>query len=50
MIKRIGSAARVNIEKMTGCKVYLEIHVKVREDWKNRTAYLNDLGYRKGEH
>lgn len=50
MIKRIGSAARINIEKMVGCKVYLELHVKVREDWKNKAAYLNDLGYRKGEH
>lgn len=50
MIKRIGSAARANIEKMTGSKVYLEIHVKVREDWKNKAAYLNDLGYRKGEY
>jgi GTP-binding protein Era len=49
MIKRIGSAARIQIEKMTGCKVYLEIHIKVRSDWKNKQAHLQELGYRKGE-
>ncbi len=49
MIKRIGTAARVNIERMTGCKVYLELHVKIRADWKNASAHLNELGYKPGE-
>lgn len=49
MIKRIGSAARLQIEKMTGCQVYLEIHIKVRSDWKNKQAHLQELGYRNGE-
>ncbi len=47
MIKRIGTGARENIEKMCGCKVYLDLHVKVRADWKNKQTFLHDLGYRK---
>lgn len=47
MIKRIGTKARENIEKMCGCKVFLDLHIKVRADWKNRPVFLNDLGYRK---
>ena len=49
MIKRIGTGARQNIERMTGCKVYLELHVKIREDWKNAATHLNELGYKPGE-
>lgn len=44
-LKMIGSAARVEIEAMLGCSCYLEIFVKVREDWRNRTGILHDLGY-----
>jgi len=47
MIKRIGTAARKNIEKMCGCNVFLDLHIKVRSDWKNAPAHLNNLGYRK---
>ncbi len=45
MLKRIGSRARQEIETLLGCKVYLEIHVKVREDWRNRRGILKNLGY-----
>ncbi len=45
MLKKIGSDARVRIEEMTGCPVYLELLVKVREDWRNRAGILADLGY-----
>ena len=44
MIKRIGTAARKNIEKMLGCKVYLDLYVKVREDWQNNDAILKETG------
>ena len=44
MIKRIGTAARKNIEKMLGCKVYLDLYVKVREDWQNNEAILRETG------
>ncbi len=45
MLKRIGSSARISIEEMLGCKVYLELFVKVRPDWRNRPGILGDLGY-----
>ena len=47
MIKRIGTAARRNIEKMTGCKVYLDLYVKVRNDWQNNDAMLGSTGLSK---
>lgn len=49
MIKRIGTAARENIEEMTDCKVFLDLHVKVRKDWKNRQIFLDEFGYTKKE-
>ena len=45
MIKRISTKSRINIERLTGCKVYLELFVKVREDWKNDDLYLKQYGY-----
>ena len=50
MIKRIGSSARSDIEMMTGHKVYLEIHVKVRQNWQNMPVHLKELGYGKDDH
>ena len=44
MIKRIGTVARKNIERMLGCKVYLDLYVKVREDWQNNDAILKETG------
>ena len=46
MIKRIGTSARINIERLVGCKVYLELFVKVREDWKNNDTLLRSYGFR----
>jgi len=45
MIKSIGSKAREAIEEMCECKVYLELFVKVREDWKNKDNFLKVFGY-----
>jgi GTP-binding protein Era len=47
MLGRIGAAARYEIERMTGSKVNLQLHVRVREDWRNDERALKDLGYRK---
>lgn len=44
MLKKIGTEARLKIEEMLGCPVYLELFVKVREDWQNRTGILRNLG------
>ncbi len=45
-IKGIGKAAREEIEVLLGTKVFLEIWVKVRENWRNNDTILKNLGYR----
>jgi GTP-binding protein Era len=45
MLKKIGTAARLQIENMLDCPCYLELHVKVRDDWRNRIGVLRNLGY-----
>ena len=45
MLKKIGSGARAAIEAMLDCSCYLSLHVKVREDWRNRSGILRNLGY-----
>jgi GTPase len=45
MIKKIGQQARMDIEKFIDRKVFLELHVKVRKDWRNNELYLKEYGY-----
>ncbi len=45
MLKKIGSYARQDMERFFGCKVNLQLWVKVKEDWRNREAILRSLGY-----
>jgi GTP-binding protein Era len=45
MLKRIGREARIEIEKFTGTKVYLENYVKVDKDWRSTEAKLKRYGY-----
>lgn len=45
MIKRIGQAARPEIEEMVETRVYLELWVKVWERWRKRDNLLRQLGY-----
>ncbi len=47
MLKDIGSAARVNIEEFINRKVFLELWVKVQDDWRKDEAFLRRLGYEK---
>jgi len=46
MLKKIGSSARSQIERFLGTKVFLELFVKVRENWRNSEAALDDLDWR----
>ena len=46
MMKAIGSAARKEIEEMSGRKAYLELRVKVLKDWRNDENAMMRLGYR----
>ena len=45
MLKKIGSQARTDIERLLGTKVMLKLWVKVREGWRNREGDLRSLGY-----
>ena len=45
MIKQIGSAARQEIEKFLEQKVFLELFVKVRPNWRENDLYLKEYGY-----
>jgi GTP-binding protein Era len=47
MLKKIGTAARRDIEKLSDEKVFLKLWVKVREDWQDNYSTLKDLGYDK---
>ncbi len=44
-LKKIGSAARKEIEAMSGRKVFLNLRVKVLKDWRNNENYLRRFGY-----
>ncbi len=46
MIKKIGSAARKDIEELVDSKVYLELFVKVKKDWTKDKEFLKELGYK----
>lgn len=43
-IKRIGEAARRELEELMGCRVHLKLFVKVKEDWPERQEYLSLMG------
>lgn len=45
MLKKIGAAARMDIEKMLECKVNLQLWVKVRKDWRDSDILLKNFGY-----
>jgi len=44
-LKDIGSRARQDIERFLGAKVYLELWVKVNEDWRNKESFMNTIGF-----
>ena len=46
MLKRIGTLAREEMERMFGRKVYLDLHVKVRPGWRERPDFLEALDWR----
>jgi GTP-binding protein Era len=44
MLKRIGTEARLDLERFFGTRVHLELHVKVREAWREDERVLRELG------
>lgn len=49
MLKKIGSNARFEIERMLDMKANLQIHVKVKKDWRDNIGVLKSLGYTEDE-
>jgi GTP-binding protein Era len=45
MLKRIGTEARQDIEKMTGSKVFLKLFVRVQKNWRKDTKAIERFGY-----
>ena len=43
-IKEIGKAARLVLEASFGCRIYLELHVKVVPGWSRNARVLGELG------
>lgn len=49
MLKKIGSTARFEIERMLDCKVNLQLWVKVKKDWRDSDFLIKNFGYTKEE-
>jgi GTPase len=47
MLKRIGTAARKDIEGLLGTRVFLELFVKVQEEWRSSRGFVEDLDWRR---
>ena len=45
MLKKVGAEARPEIEELLGCKVFLQLWVKIKEDWRNHPAQIRNFGY-----
>ncbi|HLK63731.1 MAG TPA: GTPase Era [Bryobacteraceae bacterium] len=46
MLKKIGTLAREEMERIFGVKIYLDLHVRVQPGWREQTAFLNTLDWR----
>ena len=46
MLKRIGTEAREELEGVLGVKVFIQLHVKVQPNWREKAAFLNTLDWR----
>jgi GTPase len=47
MLKKIGTGARLEIEKMLGTKVFLELFVKVQSGWRDSRTFVDELDWRR---
>jgi GTPase len=47
MLKKIGTSARIDIEKMVGAKVFLELFVKVQHGWRDSRQFVEELDWRR---
>ena len=49
MIKQIGTAARAELERYLDARVYLDLHVKVKSEWRDDERLLDEMGLGKAE-
>jgi GTPase len=47
MLKKIGTAARLDIEKMVGTRVFLELFVKIKAGWRDSRTFVEELDWRR---
>ena len=45
MLKKVGASARPEIEALLDCRVFLQLWVKIKEDWRNSPAQIRNFGY-----
>ncbi len=46
LLKELGAAAREDVQRLLATKVYLDLWVKVKKDWRNKSGMLSELGYK----
>jgi GTP-binding protein Era len=46
MLKKIGTEARHDIERLLGSRVHLQLWVKVADKWRDESARLKEFGYK----
>ena len=46
MLKKIGTLARQEMERLLGVRIYLDLHVRVEPGWREKPAFLNALDWR----
>jgi GTP-binding protein Era len=46
MIKQIGTAARAELERYFGAKLHLDLHVRVKAEWRDDERALDEIGLR----
>lgn len=46
LLKELGAQARADIQRLLATKVYLDLWVKVKKDWRNKSGMLAELGYK----
>jgi GTP-binding protein Era len=47
MLKKVGTGARIQIERMLGTRVFLELFVKVQPEWRNSREFVDELDWRR---
>lgn len=47
MLRQLGQEARADVERLLATKVFLDLWVKVKKDWRNKSGMLSELGYKR---